>query len=105
MAWLYLIAAGLLEIGWPIGMRLSGQPATRVLGIAMAISLLALSGLLLWRAQLEIPMGTSYAVWTGIGATGTFLVGVCCFGEPLSFGRAIGALLIITGVVTLRLTH
>jgi len=76
MSWLYLVLAGLLEIGWPVGLKLAQAPATRWQGIALAVVFMALSGFLLWLAQRHIPMGTAYAVWTGIGAAGTFLVGV-----------------------------
>ena len=58
---------------------------------------------MLWLAQKQIPLGTSYAVWTGIGAAGTFLVGVFFYGDPSSFMRYLGVLLIISGVVVLKL--
>ena len=67
MAWLYLIVAGLLEIGWPVGLKMSQQPDSRWLGIAIAVAFMVASGFMLWLAQKDIPMGTSYAVWTGIG--------------------------------------
>ena len=76
MAWMYLIIAGLLEIGWPIGLKISQTPETRWQGIAIAIAFMVASGFMLWLAQKQISMGTSYAVWTGIGAAGTFLVGI-----------------------------
>ncbi|HTU59422.1 MAG TPA: SMR family transporter, partial [Polyangiales bacterium] len=60
---------------------------------------------LLWLAQREIPLGTAYAVWTGIGAAGTFLVGVMFYGDPTSALRVAGALLIVAGVITLKLAH
>jgi quaternary ammonium compound-resistance protein SugE len=66
---------------------------------------MGISGLLLWLAQREIPIGTAYAVWTGIGAAGTFIVGVFLFGDAGSLGRYFGALLIISGVITLKLAH
>jgi len=66
---------------------------------------MAISGALLYLAQREIALGTSYAVWTGIGAAGTFLVGVWFFGDPSSLGRWLGASLIIAGVITLKLAH
>lgn len=58
---------------------------------------------MLWLAQKQIPLGTSYAVWTGIGAAGTFLVGIFFYGDPSSFMRYLGVLLIISGVVVLKL--
>ena len=105
MAWIYLIFAGLFEIGWPVGLKMAQQESTRISGIAIAIIFMAVSGLLLWLAQKQIPIGTSYAIWTGIGAAGTFFVGVLFYGDPSSFGRYLGVLLIISGVVILKLAH
>src|SRR6478735_436004 len=104
MAWLFLIAAGLFEIGWPIGLKLAQSAEGRVGGIVLALGSLAASGYLLWLAQRTIPIGTAYAVWTGIGAAGTFLVGVLFFGDAGSLGRYLGVSLIMAGVITLKLT-
>jgi quaternary ammonium compound-resistance protein SugE len=71
----------------------------------MAVVCMGLSGFLLWLAQRDIPIGTAYAVWTGIGAAGTFLIGVYMFGDAGSLGRYFGVLLIVSGVVTLKLAH
>jgi quaternary ammonium compound-resistance protein SugE len=76
-----------------------------VLGIAVAVIAMTLSGALLFWAQKEIALGTAYAVWTGIGGAGTFLIGVWLFGDPGSLGRYFGVVLIIGGVVTLKLAH
>ncbi|WP_347304046.1 multidrug efflux SMR transporter [Croceibacterium sp. TMG7-5b_MA50] len=105
MAWIALVLAGLFEIGWPVGLKMAQSPATRWPGIAMAIGFMAVSGSLLWIAQRQIPIGTAYAVWTGIGAAGTFLVGVMIYGDPTSLARYAGVALIIAGVVTLKLAH
>jgi quaternary ammonium compound-resistance protein SugE len=105
IAWAYLIAAGLCEVGWPIGLKWTQEPGRTVVGAAIAVISLAISGGLLFLAQRDISLGTSYAVWTGIGAAGTFLVGVWLFGDPSSFGRWLGATLIIAGVITLKLAH
>jgi len=105
MSWVYLIMAGLFEIGWPVGLKLAQDENTRVSGILMAVFFMAISGGLLWMAQKQIPMGTSYAVWTGIGAAGTFAVGVLFYGDPASMGRYLGVGLIIAGVATLKLAH
>ncbi|MBL0944549.1 MAG: multidrug efflux SMR transporter [Hydrogenophaga sp.] len=103
MSWLYLVLAGVLEIGWPVGLKMAQAPATRISGVAIAVSFMAMSGFFLWLAQRHIPIGTAYAVWTGIGAAGTFLVGVVFFGDPTSFLRYLGVLLIVGGVVVLKL--
>ncbi len=73
VSWIYLIVAGLLEIGWPVGLKMSQEAETRILAILLAIGFMAASGFCLWMAQKQIPIGTAYAVWTGIGAAGTFL--------------------------------
>ena len=103
MAWIYLIIAGLLEIGWPVGLKVSQESETHWLGIGMAIIFMLFSGVMLWLAQREIPIGTAYAVWTGIGAAGTFLVGVLYFGDPSSIARYAGVALIVAGVIVLKL--
>ncbi|ATD08457.1 quaternary ammonium compound-resistance protein SugE [Pseudoalteromonas piscicida] len=95
--------AGLFEIGWPVGLKMAQQADTRWLGIVIAVGFMALSGWMLWLAQKQIPLGTSYAVWTGIGAAGTFLVGIFFYGDPSSFMRYLGVLFIISGVVVLKL--
>lgn len=105
MSWTYLILAGLCEIGWPIGLKLAQGTDQRVSGIVIAIVAMAVSGALLWLAQREISLGTAYAVWTGIGAAGTFFVGIWFFGDAGSLGRYLGAMLVIAGVITLKLAH
>jgi quaternary ammonium compound-resistance protein SugE len=102
---MYLVLAGLFEIGWPVGLKMAQQGETRTTGIIIAVVFMAISGLLLWLAQKEIPLGTSYAVWTGIGAAGTFFVGVLFYGDPTSLGRFLGVALIVAGVGTLKLSH
>ena len=103
-AWLSLLLAGLFEIGWPVGLKMAQTPGRVVVGVAVAVVCMGLSGVLLWQAQKTIPMGTAYAVWTGIGAAGTFLVGVAFHGDPLTLARFFGVGLIVAGVATLRLT-
>lgn len=105
MAWVYLLLAGLFEIGWPVGFKLSQQPEYRVSGIVGAVVSMAVSGWLLWLAQREIPIGTAYAVWTGIGGAGTFLIGVIFFGDAATLARFLGVALIVGGVVVLKLAH
>jgi quaternary ammonium compound-resistance protein SugE len=105
IAWTCLIVAGLFEIGWPIGLKWAQAPGRLVIGVVVAVVSMAVSGALLFLAQRDISLGTAYAVWTGIGAAGTFLVGVWFFGDPNSFARWLGAALIIAGVATLKLAH
>lgn len=102
MSWFYLLLAGLFEIGWPVGLKLSQQEEYRILGLAVAVIFMTISGGLLWLAQREIPIGTSYAIWTGIGASGTFMVGVLFFSDPASLMRYMGIVFIIVGVVLLK---
>ncbi len=103
MAWLYLVLAGFLEIGWPIGLKLGWtEEGLRVLWLAFAIACILCSGMLLLLAQKEIPMGTAYAVWTGIGAVGTFVVGIAAFGDAATPLRMASAGLIIAGVIGLK---
>ena len=105
MAWITLICAGFFEVGWPVGLKMAQQEHTRTLGIVVAVLCMAISGLLLWIAQKSIPIGTSYSIWTGIGAAGTFLVGVLCYGDSASLGRTLGVVLIVAGVATLKIAH
>jgi quaternary ammonium compound-resistance protein SugE len=101
-AWIALICAGIAEIGWPVGLKISQQPGKIILGIVIAIISLVFSGGLLWFAQKEIPIGTSYAVWTGIGAAGTFLIGVYFFGDATNVFRYVAVGLIVSGVILLK---
>ncbi|MBE2895069.1 DMT family transporter [Spirabiliibacterium falconis] len=103
MGWFYLLIAGLMEIGWPVGLKMATQAETRILGIMIAVVFMAASGALLWLAQKTIPIGTAYAVWTSIGAVGAFVVGVLFYQDSLTFWRTLGVLLIIVGVVVLKL--
>lgn len=104
MAWIYLILAGLMEIGWPLGLKLAQQEGWRWQGILLAILFMAGSGALLFLAQRHIPMGTAYAIWTGIGALGTFVVGVMFLGDASTMGRWLGVLLIVSGVIVMKLS-
>jgi quaternary ammonium compound-resistance protein SugE len=105
LAWVYLFIAGLFEIGWPLGFKLSQTARFRWLFIGVAVLSMALSGFFLWTAQRQIPIGTAYAVWTGIGAAGTFLIGIAFFGDPVGMLRLLSFLLIIAGVVGLKLSQ
>ena len=103
IAWTYLIVAGLFEIGWPIGLKWAQQPGRTIVGIIVAVVAMAISGLLLYLAQRDIPLGTSYAVWTGIGTVGTALLGIAHFAESFELLRVGCILLIVIGIVGLRL--
>ena len=105
LAWLYLLIAGLFEVGWPLGFKLSQTTRFKWPFIALAVLSMALSGFFLWMAQRQIPIGTAYAVWTGIGAAGTFLIGIIFFGDPAGMLRLLSFLLIITGVLGLKLSQ
>ena len=103
MAWVYLILAGLLEIGWPLGLKYGWQESgVRVWPlVGSGLSMLG-SGALLFVAQKTIPMGTAYAVWTGIGSVGAFTAGVLVFNEPAHAARVTSVILIIAGIVGLK---
>jgi quaternary ammonium compound-resistance protein SugE len=105
MNWFFLFVAGLFEIGWPLGLKLSQTMQSKLPGIILAVVSMALSGVFLWLAQKSIPMGTAYAVWTGVGATGTLLVGILFYGDSTSIWRMLSALMIIIGIVGLKLAH
>ena len=97
-----LIAAGGLEVFWATFMKLS-EGFTKPLYIVLTFAGMAASFLLLARATRTLPLGTAYAVWTGIGAAGTFLAGALLFGDPVQPLRLAGIALIIAGVALLKL--
>ncbi|MDH4263106.1 MAG: multidrug efflux SMR transporter [Spirochaetia bacterium] len=105
MNWFFLFLAGIFEIGWPLGFKLSQTTSYKISSLLFSGISMALSGLFLWMAQKTIPIGTAYAVWTGIGAAGTFLVGILLFKDPSDFFRIASATLIILGVIGLRFSH
>jgi quaternary ammonium compound-resistance protein SugE len=104
MAWLYLVVAGLFEIGWPLGLKKGWTVAgLQVWWIVFAIVCMTVSGALLMTAQRAIPMGTAYAVWTGIGAVGAFVTGILLFGDSASAVRIASIALIVAGIVGLKM--
>ena len=104
MAWVYLLIAGIFEWGWPLGLKLGWTDKGAHIGwLAFAIVTMACSGTLLLIAQRTIPMGTAYAVWTGIGAVGTFLIGIAVFNEPSTLLRFFFVGLILAGILGLKL--
>ena len=100
-----LIVAGLFEIGWPLGFKLSQVTRFKWSFIVLAVVSMALSGLFLWLAQRQIPIGTAYAVWTGIGAAGTFLIGIAFFEDPAGLLRVLSFLLIVVGLIGLKVSQ
>ena len=107
MSWIYLVLAGLCEIGWPLGFKLSQTPGTGpgkfAACIACSVFSMVLSGFLLWLAQRNIPIGTAYAVWTGIGSLVTFLVGILWFGDSSNIWRMLAASFLLIGIIGLKL--
>lgn len=104
MAWIYLLLAGLCEIGWPLGFKLASGGDNKILWIIFSIISMTASGALLFVAQKTIPMGTAYAVWTGVGAAGAFIVGILFFKDPSTFARMLSMILIVAGIVGLKLS-
>jgi quaternary ammonium compound-resistance protein SugE len=105
MAWIYLVIAGMFEIGWPLGLKLATSAERgKSTALTLAIVCMCLSGLFLLKAQRTIPMGTAYAVWTGIGAVGTFFVGLLLFKEPATAVRFLCVGLIAGGIIGLKLS-
>lgn len=106
MAWIYLICAGLFEMGWPLGFKLAAtMPKYHYLFLVLAVISMAISGALLFLAQKSIPIGTAYAVWTGIGAVGTLIIGILFFHDSASWARMLSAAFIIMGIIGLKLAH
>ena len=103
MDWLCLFVAGLLEIAWPIGFKYSNG-FTKLLPTIPTMLALLLSFALLAKASKTLPIGTAYAVWTGIGVFGTALFGIILFGESYTFLRLSCIFLIFVGIVGLKLT-
>ena len=102
MAWIYLTVAGLLEIGWAIGLKYT-DGFTRLLPSLWTVTSMILSIVLLGLALRTLPVGTAYAVWTGIGAIGTAALGIYLFGEPATVARLLCIGLILAGIVGLKL--
>jgi quaternary ammonium compound-resistance protein SugE len=101
-AWILLIMAGLFEVVWAVGLKYT-EGFTRLLPSGITLGAMTLSIVLLARALRTIPVGTGYAVWTGIGAVGTALIGIWLLGEPKSAGRLIAIAAIVGGIVGLKL--
>ena len=102
MAWVYLTVAGLFEIGWAIGLKYS-DGFSKPFPSSLTIMAMVLSVWLLALAMKTIPVGTAYAVWTGIGAVGVAVLGMVLFGESREILRLVCLFLIITGIIGLKL--
>jgi len=104
MAWVYLVIAGIFEWGWPIGLKMGWtSDGAQPLPLIGAVVSMGLSGAFLLVAQQTIPVGTAYAVWTGIGAVGTFVLGIIFLGESAEVARFVCVGLIVAGIVGLKL--
>ena len=102
MAWAVLFVAGLLEVGWAIGLKYT-EGFTRLVPSVLTLAAMAGSILLLGLALKSLPIGTAYAVWTGIGAVGSIVVGMLLYSEPTDPVRIICLTLIVAGMVGLKL--
>lgn len=105
MSWLYLFIASIFEVGWPFGMKMASLGVNKFGWIIFAIVAMALSGVFLYFAQKEISIGIAYAIWTGIGAVCTFLLGVFVFHDSISIMKIFGISLIIFGIILLEVSH
>lgn len=103
MSWIYLIVAGLLEVGWALGLKYS-HGFTRLTPSVVTVVLMIASFWFLAQALRGIPLGTGYAIWTGIGATGTAILGIVLFAESAALPRLLCIALIVAGIIGLKLT-
>jgi quaternary ammonium compound-resistance protein SugE len=104
MAWLLLVLAGLLEIIWAVGLKYTAG-FTRTVPTAITVAAMIASVWLLGLAMRLLPVGTAYAVWTGIGAVGTVIFGILLLDESTSIARLLCVTLIVAGIVGLKLTN
>jgi quaternary ammonium compound-resistance protein SugE len=103
MEWTMLAVAGLFEVAWAVGLKYTDGFSRWWPSVGTALAM-AVSVVLLALAMRTLPVGTAYAVWTGIGAVGTALLGIALFGEPATFARLGCIALIVAGIVGLKLT-
>ena len=102
MPWFLLLIAGLLEVGWAIGLKYT-EGFTKPIPSILTLAAMAGSVVLLGVAMKSLPVGTSYAVWVGVGAVGTAILGMILFHEPATAGRIASLGLIVAGIVGLKL--
>jgi len=103
MAWIVLVLAGLFEIAWAIGLKYT-EGFTRLWPSVWTVTAMIVSLALLGLAMKSLPVGTSYAVWVGVGAVGTAILGIVLLGEPATAGRIASLALIVAGIVGLKLS-
>jgi quaternary ammonium compound-resistance protein SugE len=103
MNWLLLVVAGLLEVGWAVGLKYT-EGFTKLWPSVWTLGAMVLSITMLGLAMRDLPVGTAYAVWTGIGAVGTVIVGIYLLGDPATAGRLISIGLILLGIIGLKLS-
>ena len=101
MSWVYLVIAGLLEVAWATGLKYSEGFTKPIPIVLTAVSLVLSMGLLGWSVK-TLPLGTAYAVWTGVGAVGTAIVGIALFKEPATAARLVCLGLIVAGILGLK---
>lgn len=104
MSWIILFFAGLFEVAWAVGLKYTdgfSRPIPSLLTVAAMVVSLVLLGL----AMKQLPLGTAYAIWTGIGAIGTVIAGIVLFGESMALIRLASVALIICGLLGLKLSH
>jgi quaternary ammonium compound-resistance protein SugE len=102
MAWLYLVIAGVFEIGWAVGLKYT-EGFSRLWPSLWTLAAMTLSIAMLGLALRSLSLGTAYAVWTGIGTVGTVIFGMILFGDPATAGRLLCIALIVSGIVGLKL--
>ena len=103
MAWIYLIAAGILEVAWAYSMKRS-EGFTILAPTVFTLALMIASFALLSISMKSLPLGTAYTIWTGIGAVGAFIVGIAVLGEAVTLMRVLAAAFIVTGIVLMKLS-
>lgn len=103
MAWVMLLAAGLLEVIWAYSMKLSDSFSKPIPSLITIVTMIASFGLLSMSMR-TLPLGTAYTIWTGIGAVGAFVVGIVVLGEQVSALRIAAAVLIVAGLVMMKLS-
>lgn len=104
MSWIILLLAGLFEVGWAVGLKYT-DGFTRPLPTLLTVAAIIVSLTLLGLAMKELPLGTAYAIWTGVGAVGTVIAGITLFGEDVTLLRIASVALIVCGLTGLKLSY